>query len=481
MAKHLLPATRRDLAGPSGYDPPAMATATLDHAPVRLRTLLALAGPVVASRLGIMAMGVTDTLVVGRYSAEELSYLALAWAPTGVILVTAVGLLQGVQVLTAQSLGAGRPGDTGTVLRRGTVYAFWLGLATALLLATAAPALLAHLGLAPRLAGGAGPVLRILAWSLLPMLVVDAGIFWLEAQGRPLPATAAMWAANAVNLGVNLWLVPGHSGLPVAGAAASATATFVSRAALLAFVAVYIVRWPAARGFGIFRRPAAGAPTSAALRRIGYGAATSYFVEMSAFNSMTIVAGWLGAAGVAAWAIVLNIAGVTFMGPLGIATATAVLVGRAYGAGDAAGIRRAGSLGFATAAAVSLAISAVIALAAGAIAATYTRDVGVAVVAAAALVLSCLFYLTDGLQAVGAQALRARGDIWLPAATHLVSYVGVLMPAGYVAAIVLHQGVAGIVWGTIIASAVSAGLLLARFYWLGRDGTLPRVSRETRP
>ncbi len=449
-----------------------MATATLDdagvHAPVRLRTLLGLAGPVVASRLGIMAMGVTDTLVVGRYSAVELSHLALAWAPTGIILVTAVGLLQGVQVLTAQALGAGRPQDTGAVLRRGSVYAFWLGLATALLLATAGPVLLAHVGLDPALAAGAGPVLRLLAWSLLPMLVVDAGIFWLEAQGRPLPATAAMWAANAVNLAMNLWLVPGHSGLPVAGATAAAAATLISRTALLLFVAAYIVRWPAARGFGIFRAPAPDAPSAAALRRIGFGAAASYFVEMAAFNSMTIVAGWLGAAGVAAWAIVLNIAGVTFMGPLGIATATAVLVGRAYGAGDPAGIRRAGTLGFLTAAGVSLAISAAILLGAGVVAATYTRDAAVQHVAAAALVLSCLFYLTDGLQAVGAQALRARGDIWLPAATHLVSYVGVLMPVGYLAAITFHLGVAGIVWGTIVASAVSAGLLLARFYWLGR-------------
>ncbi len=449
-----------------------MATATLDdarvHAPVRLRTLLTLAGPVVASRLGIMAMGVTDTLVVGRHSATELSFLALAWAPTGVILVTAVGLLQGVQVLTAQALGAGRPQDTGAVLRRGTVYAFWLGLAAALILAVAGPPLLARIGLAPALAAGAGPVLRLLAWSLLPMLVVDAGIFWLEAHGRPLPATAAMWAANAVNLAINLWLVPGDSGLPVAGASASAVATLVSRTALLAFVAAYIVRWPAARGFNVLRAPAADAPPAAALRGIGYGAAASYFVEMAAFNSMTVLAGWLGAAGVAAWAIVLNVAGVTFMAPLGIAAATAVLVGRAHGAGDAAGVRRAGSLGFATAATASLAISAAIALGAGTVAATYTRDAAVVAVATACLVLSCLFYLTDGLQAVGAQALRARGDIWMPAATHLISYIGVLMPAAYVFAIPLHGGVAGIVWGTIVASAVSAGLLLARFYWLSR-------------
>ena len=47
-----------------------------------LTTLLKLAGPVIVSRLGIMTMGLTDAIVVGRYSAVQLSYHALGWAPS---------------------------------------------------------------------------------------------------------------------------------------------------------------------------------------------------------------------------------------------------------------------------------------------------------------------------------------------------------------------------------------------------------------
>ena len=447
---------------------PAASPTASDHAPIRLRTLLTLAGPVVASRLGIMAMGLVDTLVVGRYSATELGFLALAWAPTMVVLTTGIGLLSGVQVLTSQALGAGRPGDTGAILRRGLVYAFWLGLAAIAVVAGALGVGIRHIGLDPALAAGAGPVLGVLALSLLPILIVDSGIFWLEAHGHPLPGTAAMWAANVVNLGVNLWLVPGDSGFPVDGAVASAWATLLSRTALLGFVAAYIAWWPAARGFGVFVKPRHDPGAAPALRRIGYAASLSYFVETAAFGGMTIVAGWIGADAVAAWAVVINVAGVIFMGPLGLATATAVLVGRAYGAGDMVGVRRAGVLGFGAAIALTLLICAGIGFGADAVAAAYTRDPVVRAVAAAALLLSCLFYVTDGLQVVGAQALRARGDIWLPAATHFISYIGVLIPAGYFAAIPMGLGVAGIVWGTIVASAVSAGLLLTRFFWLAR-------------
>ena len=44
--------------------------------PVRteLAELLKLSGPVVISRLGIMAMGLSDAIVVGRYSATQLGY-----------------------------------------------------------------------------------------------------------------------------------------------------------------------------------------------------------------------------------------------------------------------------------------------------------------------------------------------------------------------------------------------------------------------
>ena len=443
-------------------------TADLAHAPIRLSTLLRLAGPVMASRIGIMAMGLVDTVCVGRYSATQLGFHALGWAPTGVILVTAIGLLGGIQVLTAQAIGEGRDVETGAVLRRGLVYAFWLGVAVSLLIAGAGPWFLSHIGLAPELAAGAAPVLRVFAISLLPILVADAGMFWLEAQGQPTRGTIAMWAANGVNLALNLWLVPGHSPFPVDGAVASAWATAVSRVALLGFVAWAIVGWRQARALGAFDKPAPDPAAGPALRRIGYASALSYFIEVSAFSGMAIIAGWIGAQAVATWAIVVNFAALVFMGPLGLAAATGVLVGRAWGAGDAAGVRRAGRLGFGAALVLTLAVCLVVALGSELIASGYTRDPGVRAAAAAALLLSCGFFVGDGLQVVGAQALRSANDIWVPTMTHFVSYTLVMVPCALLFGIRMGGGVEGIVWALIVASVVSAGLLGARFAWVTR-------------
>jgi multidrug resistance protein, MATE family len=72
------------------------------------------------------------------------------------------------------------------------------------------------------------------------------------------------------------------------------------------------------------------------------------------------------------------------------------------------------------------------------------------------------------LQVVTAQALRARGDVLVPSGTHLASYIAVMLPLAYVLAIPLGWGLTGIVTAAIIASYVSAGLLLGRFWMLAR-------------
>ncbi len=96
-----------------------------------VRRLLGLAAPVALSRLGVMGMGVVDTVAVGQLAPDDLSLLALGWAPTGVLLVTGIGLLLGVQVLTARVIGRGRPRDAGAVWKRGVRRARRDGLAPA--------------------------------------------------------------------------------------------------------------------------------------------------------------------------------------------------------------------------------------------------------------------------------------------------------------------------------------------------------------
>ena len=90
--------------------------------------------------------------------------------------------------------------------------------------------------------------------------------------------------------------------------------------------------------------------------------------------------------------------------------------------------------------------------------------------AAPAVALSCLFLIPDAVQVVAAQALRARGEVWIPTFTHLASYALVMTPLAWWLAIPMGMGLNGIVWAVVAASFLSAGLLLGRFQWLGLRG-----------
>ena len=438
--------------------------------PIRddLVRLLRLAAPVVVSRLGVMTMGLTDTVVVGRYSAIQLGYLALAWAGASAVFGATLGLLSGVQVMASRALGEGKPHATGAVLRRGLSYSIWVGLGTAGLIGLGGPPALAALGLKGDLARGAAAPMVILAVSMPSFAVSVAASSWLEGLGRMTPPMVLMWIANLVNLGVNLLLVPGSFGLPALGAMGATTATFVARTFLALATLAYIAQMGDARALGVFRRPQRSRPAEIEQRRIGYGAAASSFFEAGSFSAMNVIAGWISPLAIAAWAVTLNVMALVFMVPAGLATATAVLVAKGYGARDRLALERAAVVGFAVAAVFGVAIGVAMWPGARPVAGLYTSDASTMALAASALTLATFFFLPDGLQVVAAQALRARGDVLVPTFTHLTSYIVVMLPLGYVLAIGAGWGLSGIVWAVIIASYVSAGLLLARFWMLAR-------------
>lgn len=440
--------------------------------PVRteLAELLKLSWPVVISRLGIMAMGLSDAIVVGRYSATQLGYHALGWAPTSVVVTMAIGLLSGVQVMAARAIGEGRLHDTGAVLRRGLSYSLWIGVISAGLLALGGPAFLHAIGLEKSLADGASRVLLVFCLSLPAYAISVSASFWMEGLSRPGPGAWAMWIANAINLALDLILVPGLFGLPALGAMGGAWATTGARTFLAVFMLGYIALMPEARALGVFDKPERNRAAEAEQRRIGFGAGASNFFEVAAFASMNIIAGWIGGLAVAAWAIVLNVAAIVFMVPLGLSTGAAVRVGISYGARDTAGVIRAGLIAFAVTGVFGVLVSLAIWPNATLIASAYTGNPLTLAMAIPALALSCLMYFPDSLQVVTAQALRARGDVWLPSGTHLTSYIVIMMPLAWWLAIPRGLGIMGLVWAVVIASVVSAGLLLARFWILSRRG-----------
>ena len=432
--------------------------------------LYRLSWPVVATRVGIQLMALLDTVVVGQYSAAQLSFLMLAQSLFWVPAVSGMGLLMGMQVKTAQFLGAGDLHRVGAVWQRGIGYALMLGFGfLAVLVVGGATAL--DVLVKPDLAQGARAPLLIFSASMPFFLLLIANSQFLEALSRTRDIMIATVLANVLNVALLFLLVPGYFqifGIHFSGAIGAATATLIARSCQCVGLTLHVLLLKEARPFDLLGRQEADPQGAAEQRHVGYATGAAYFIEVAAFAGMTLFAGRLDELAVASWAIILNFASVVFMVPMGLSAGCSVLVGKAYGAGDRAELARMGRVSFVSAAGFLTIVVLGVLIGVDWISRGYTHDAQLIPVVRAGLLLSCLFFIPDGLQVVAAQALRARKDILAPTIIHYVSYGAIMLPLGYLFCLTFGWGVAGLIWAVVAASAISGTFQTARFLWLDR-------------
>src|ERR671921_3003069 len=95
-----------------------------------LRPMLRLALPVVFVQVGMMAMGVVDTIMVGHISAQALAAVALGNLYFFTLAVFALGTLMVLDPVVAQAVGAGETPAIARAVQRGIIIASLLTIPT---------------------------------------------------------------------------------------------------------------------------------------------------------------------------------------------------------------------------------------------------------------------------------------------------------------------------------------------------------------
>ena len=431
----------------------------------RVRALVRLALPQIASRSGMMVMAVVDTAMVGRFAANELAYRSLGNAVTIPLFVTSVGLLLGTLVMTARTLGSGRTGRLGAVWRRATIFAMALG-AICMVIAFAGEWVLVLAGQSADLVRGGGEVVRVLALGLPFMMIYLASAFFLEGLKRPVAPMVFMIVANLFNVLCNWMWVYGNLGFDAMGAVGSAWATTGVRILLAAVIVAYVWNLRDREALGIRRKAGGGWRDWSAQRRIGYSAGGSQFIESTGFAALSFIAGLLGALALAAYSIAFQVLALIFMTAIGIGAASAVMVGHAWGRGDTTEMSRAGwtGLGLNT---IAMGVFGVLVVAlAPYLTQAFAKDPALIELATPLIAFIPLLLIFDGGQAVLGHVLRGRGETWFPVAAHTVSYGLILLPLAIVMALPMGRGVMGILEAILVASVFSLCVLAWRFHWL---------------
>jgi MATE family multidrug resistance protein len=212
---------------------------------LELRPLLKLAWPVVLAEVAWMTMGLVDTMMVGRVSAEAIGAVAIGSSLFFAIAMVGGGVLLGLDHVVSHAWGGGRIAEGGRALVQGLYLAAALSVLLLVLLRLAADELLPRIGIEPTVLALAMPYLRVLAPSIVPLLFFMALRRYLQAIGHVRPIMIAALTANVVNLAANWMLIFGHLGAPALGVIGSAWATTIAR--FYMFVFIVGVAWLHAR------------------------------------------------------------------------------------------------------------------------------------------------------------------------------------------------------------------------------------------
>jgi MATE family multidrug resistance protein len=314
--------------------------------------------------------------------------------------------------------------------------------------------------------------LRAYMWCTAPWLLFQLLRNFVSALERPRMVLWLSLGGIAVNAILSWSLIFGHFGLPALGLVGGGLGSTLTWIAMCAALTVVVLTDRQFRRFHLFARFwRFDRERTLALVRLGWPIGVTMALEMGVFALAAYFMGWIGAPAVAAHAIALQIAALTFMVPLGLGQAATVRVGLVLGRRDEPGIARAGWTSWIVGVGFMGAMALVMWSIPRPLVTLFLADVppNAAVIALAVsfLKVAAAFQLVDGAQVIGAGMLRGLHDTRWPLMFALFGYWGVGLGIGAWLAFGADWKGLGIWIGLASGLAAVAVLMLAR--WVLRD------------
>jgi MATE family multidrug resistance protein len=447
-----------------------------------LRATLALAWPLILSNLTMALIQATDVVLMGWLGPHQLAASALGLNLTFVFTLLGIGVVAASSPMMASALGArfNAVRDVRRSFRQACWVAICISCASWLVLWNA-EGVIRLLGQEPALARDAELFLHGYMWSILPFLIFQAQRNFLAALERPRWIFIVSALGIVLNAIVSWALIFGRLGLPALGIFGGGLGSSLVWTCLTLALGLVIARDRSFRRFHLFGRFwRADWPRFRHIWRLGLPIGLTMAFEGAVFGAAAYLMGLIDAESIAAHAVALQIAALSFMVPLGLGQAATVRVGRALGAGDRAAITLAGW----TAWGLGVAFMAIMAI----LMWMFPRELitlfldddpanqRVIELGIAFLAVAAAFQIVDGAQVVGAGMLRGLHDTRVPMIFALVGYWVVGLGVGVWLA--FYRGWQGVGIWTGLASglALVAALMIGRWAMRGRLGlTDPKI------
>ena len=299
------------------------------------------------------AIQMTDTIMLGWYDVAALAAATIATTLFFVVFIVGSGFAFAVTPLVAAAAEAGDETQVRRVTRMGIWLSVIYGFVFTLPFLWAEPILIA-MGQEPEIASLAQDYLQIVAWQMVPALLVMTLKSYLAALEHTVVILWATIGTALLNvrgeLCVDLSAIGARLRLGIEGAAVASLLVTLGNVIMLVGYGLYklpqyeLLKNVWRSDWEIFKR----------VFMLGWPIGLTSLAEGGLFAASAIMMGWIGAIELAAHGIAIQLASLTFMVHIGFSQAATVRAGRALGRRDEENLRRGAKVAIALSAVVCL-------------------------------------------------------------------------------------------------------------------------------
>ncbi len=424
-----------------------------------------LSGPIIFGELTQMALGIIDSIMVGKISYQQLAASALVNSVLNIPFVLGFGMTMAISQTVSMANGR----RDGLKVSHYLYNGFWLCSIAAIIIALGlvlSKNVLYHLGQDAEVARLGAPYLQIMSWSIIPMMMFIVIKQFTDGLERTRTAMLLSLSALPINIFINWLLVYGNWGFPRLELAGAGYGTLITRILiLLIFMAVLFVHPFFSRYIAVRKNQwKINGHTIKELLHIGVPASAQAAMESGAFAVSSIIIGTLGAVQLAAHQIALNCASFAFMVSWGLAQGGAIRVSNAWGRNNWKDISIIGKSTLLSGVGYGIIGLLFFVLFRNLLPLIFNNDPNVMALAAVLMLYAAIFQISDATQAIAVGLLRGIKDVKVPTIYIALAYWVIGIPVGCLMAFTFKMGASGIWIGFVSGLTFSSLLLNKRFF-----------------
>lgn len=428
------------------------------------KATIRLAIPIIIGELAQMALHLIDTAMVGAISYRQLAAAALVVNAMNIPFVLGIGMTISVSQMVSMAHGRRDAKAVSHYLFNGFILCAFTALVISMGL-VGGRHLLKHLGQDPEVATLALPFMKLMGFSIIPMLLFMTLKQFADGLEYTKTAMVLSLAALPLNVFLNWLLIYGNWGFPRLELLGAGWATLITRSLIFIILAFVILKHPRFQPFVADRQQQwkLRKKTLKELLNIGVPSALQIGMEAGAFAVSGIIIGTISAVAQAAHQIALSCASFTFMVSMGLAQAGSIRVSNAFGRKDWFKISLIGKSTLITAFLYGLFCAISFILFKNKLPLLFNDNADVVALASTLLLFAAIFQMSDATQAIGAGLLRGIKDVKTPTVLICIAYWVIGLPVGLLLAFYFNMKTSGIWTGLILGLTFASLFLIRRF------------------